>query len=135
MKRIATRRSGLTVLALLAAAAAVRRIAVSSLDGHPSRRALMRSGGLGLAALVAGAWRGRALATRRTGAPSRAVGCVLTPEQTEGPYYIAKEKVRSDIVERKPGTPLALRLTVVDAATCAPLRGAAVDVWHCDATG
>lgn len=135
MKRIATHRNGLAVLALLAAAAAVRRIAVSSLDGRPSRRALMRSGGLGLVALAVGAWRSRALAARRTGAPSRAVGCVLTPEQTEGPYYIAKEKVRSNIVEHRPGTPLALRLTVVDAATCAPLKGAAVDVWHCDAAG
>ena len=35
---------------------------------------------------------------------------------------------------RKPGVPLTLRLTVVDASTCRPL-GAPVDVWHCDAAG
>jgi protocatechuate 3,4-dioxygenase beta subunit len=30
---------------------------------------------------------------------------------------------------------LTLRLTVVDADTCRPIKGAAVDVWHCDAGG
>jgi protocatechuate 3,4-dioxygenase beta subunit len=60
---------------------------------------------------------------------------VLTPEQTEGPYYIAKEKVRSNITEHRTGTPLQLRFSVVDASTCKPIKGAAVDIWHCDAGG
>jgi protocatechuate 3,4-dioxygenase beta subunit len=60
---------------------------------------------------------------------------VLTPEQTEGPYYIPKEKVRRNIVEHRPGTPLLLQFTVVDASTCKPIKGAAVDIWHCDAGG
>jgi protocatechuate 3,4-dioxygenase beta subunit len=64
-----------------------------------------------------------------------AVQCVLTPELTEGPYYIAGEKVRRDIREGHPGTPLTLRLTVLNAKTCAPIRGAAVDIWHADAAG
>ena len=64
-----------------------------------------------------------------------AVGCLLTPEQTEGPYYIANEKVRRNITEGRPGTPLMLRLTVVDATSCEPVKGAAVDIWHCDASG
>src|SRR2546427_11403626 len=63
------------------------------------------------------------------------VGCVLTPELTEGPYYIAKEKVRRDITEGKAGTPLTLKLGVVDASTCRPIKGAAVDIWHADAAG
>ena len=63
------------------------------------------------------------------------VTCVLTPEQTEGPYYIAGEKVRRNITEGRPGTPLTLRLTVVDSRTCKPIKGAAVDIWHCDASG
>jgi protocatechuate 3,4-dioxygenase beta subunit len=63
------------------------------------------------------------------------VTCVLTPELTEGPYYIAGEKVRRNITDGHPGTPLALRLTVVDASTCSPIRGAAVDIWHADASG
>ena len=47
-----------------------------------------------------------------------AVQCVLTPELTEGPYYIAGEKLRRDIREGHPGTVLTLRLTVLSASTC-----------------
>ena len=54
---------------------------------------------------------------------------------TEGPYYIAGEKVRRDITEGLPGAPLALRLTVLDASTCKPIKGAAVDIWHASAGG
>jgi protocatechuate 3,4-dioxygenase beta subunit len=61
--------------------------------------------------------------------------CVLTPEQDEGPFYIDLARVRRDIVEDRPGVPLALALNVVDANTCKPIRDAAVDVWHCDALG
>jgi protocatechuate 3,4-dioxygenase beta subunit len=64
-----------------------------------------------------------------------AVQCVLTPELTEGPYYIAGEKLRRDVRDGRPGTLLTLRLTVLDASTCRPVRGAAVDIWHADATG
>ena len=66
---------------------------------------------------------------------SGAVKCVLAPEQTEGPYYVAGEKLRRDITEGRPGAPLLLRLRVVDASTCKPIKGAAVDIWHCDALG
>jgi protocatechuate 3,4-dioxygenase beta subunit len=69
------------------------------------------------------------------GVVSGAVSCVLTPEQTEGPYYIAGEKLRRNITEGRPGTPLLLRLKVVDASTCRPIKGAAVDIWHADALG
>jgi protocatechuate 3,4-dioxygenase beta subunit len=60
---------------------------------------------------------------------------VLAPELTEGPYYLPNEAVRRDITEGKPGTPLRLHLTVVGVSTCRPVKGAAVDVWHADATG
>src|SRR2546426_160359 len=69
------------------------------------------------------------------GVASGAVTCVLAPEQTEGPYYISNEKVRRNITEGKPGTPLTLRLAVLDASTCRPIKGAAVDIWHADASG
>jgi protocatechuate 3,4-dioxygenase beta subunit len=61
--------------------------------------------------------------------------CVLTPEVTEGPYYLDIDKVRRDITEGKEGTPLDLKITVVDASGCTPIRDAAIDVWHCDAGG
>ena len=54
---------------------------------------------------------------------------------TAGPFYIPNEKVRRNIREGEPGTPLALRLGVVDAARCTPIPGAAVDIWHADAGG
>jgi protocatechuate 3,4-dioxygenase beta subunit len=64
-----------------------------------------------------------------------AVACVLTPEMTEGPYYISGEKLRRDIREGHPGTRLDLALSVLNAKTCKPIRNAAVDIWHADAAG
>ena len=66
---------------------------------------------------------------------SGAVTCVLTPEQTEGPYYIANEALRRNITDGRPGTPMWLRASVVNASTCKPIKGAAVDIWHADAGG
>ena len=63
------------------------------------------------------------------------VTCVLAPESTEGPYYVDTERVRRDVREGRPGVKLTLRTTVVDASTCKPIKGAAVDIWHCDALG
>ncbi|MGI8406465.1 MAG: intradiol ring-cleavage dioxygenase [Thermomicrobiales bacterium] len=69
-----------------------------------------------------------------TATPATAV-CVLTPELTEGPYYLDDLLVRSDITEGKAGVPLDLKITVLDTTTCAPIVNAAVDIWHCDANG
>jgi len=63
------------------------------------------------------------------------VACVLTPELTEGPYYVDGEKLRRDITEGKPGRPLQLALKVVNASNCKLVKNAAVDIWHCDASG
>ena len=94
-----------------------------------------------LGSLVVAAAGGRALLdTGQADAGNKAVEsglvtCVLTPELTEGPYYIAGEKVRRDIREGHPGTLLTLHLRVLNVATCGPIKGAAVDIWHCDAAG
>ena len=91
---------------------------------------------LGLAALgAAGAWPVDEASAGPRAVASGAITCVLTPELTEGPYYLPKERVRRDITEGKPGTPLRLRLTVVNTSSCKPLKGAAVDIWHADASG
>jgi protocatechuate 3,4-dioxygenase beta subunit len=92
-------------------------------------RLLTRIGGLVALGAGVGAWRS-APAPATTG-----VSCILTPEQTEGPYYIAGEKLRRNITEGRPGTRLDLHLSVVDASTCRPLKGAVVDIWHADALG
>ncbi|MDB5075325.1 MAG: hypothetical protein JWO42_1504 [Chloroflexi bacterium] len=139
----------LSILSLVAvsglATFMARQTSFFSPEGRFSRKGILQVGGLGLTALAAAGLRSRsAIAAARNLSPvhrlssaatSPAVSCVLTPEQTEGPYYIAAEKVRSNIVEHRAGMPLSLRLTVVDAATCSPLKGAAIDIWHCDAGG
>jgi protocatechuate 3,4-dioxygenase beta subunit len=100
------------------------------------RGSLVRLAGFLGAALGAGAWKAAtSAAAGPAGVASGAVKCVLTPEQTEGPYYIANEKLRRNITDGRPGTPLTLRLGVVDASTCRPIKGAAVDIWHADAAG
>ncbi len=60
--------------------------------------------------------------------------CQLTPEQTAGPFPLDEQFDRRDITEGSPGTPLRLGFRVVDEA-CAAIAGAAVEVWHADATG
>jgi protocatechuate 3,4-dioxygenase beta subunit len=104
------------------------------------RRVLAWLGGLGLAALIPGcADEGDSAApttsTTTTATTSTTVDCILSPELTEGPYYIDLDRVRSDITEGRPGTPLELTVNVVDGDSCEPIGDAAVDVWHCDASG
>lgn len=71
-------------------------------------------------------------------------GCVVRPEQTEGPYFVDTRLNRSDIRSDPArdgavaaGTPLQLTFNVsqLAAAACTPLAGAMVDVWQCDALG
>lgn len=70
-------------------------------------------------------------------------GCVVRPEQTEGPYYVDTQLERSDIRsdpvsgEVKEGVPLTLTINVTQLGelACQPLAGAIVDLWHCDAQG
>ncbi len=76
-----------------------------------------------------------ATTTPTTTTDATPVGCVLTPEATEGPFYLDLNKVRSDITEGREGAPLALTVSVVDATTCKAIKDAAVDIWHCDAGG
>jgi protocatechuate 3,4-dioxygenase beta subunit len=69
--------------------------------------------------------------------------CVVRPEMTEGPYFVDGQMERSDIRTEptdgsvKEGVPLtiAFALAQITDATCTPLPGAAIDIWHCDALG
>jgi protocatechuate 3,4-dioxygenase beta subunit len=91
------------------------------------RESLIRLGGFAVTALGLGGL--------DVEADAATVSCILTPEQTEGPYYIAGEKLRRNITEGRPGAPMVLRTFVVDASSCRPIRNAAVDIWHADASG
>ncbi|MEV8430849.1 intradiol ring-cleavage dioxygenase [Streptomyces sp. HUAS 31] len=88
--------------------------------------------------LAAGAFAGEKSAAGTTASASGSASetCYkLTSETTEGPYYIDADKLRKDITEDQEGIPLTLRLKVIDAETCKPIRNAAVDIWHCNALG
>lgn len=60
--------------------------------------------------------------------------CRLLPEKTAGPFPLEEQLVRRDVTEGAAGRPMRLGLRVLDA-DCAPVPGAAVEIWHCDATG
>jgi protocatechuate 3,4-dioxygenase beta subunit len=74
--------------------------------------------------------------TDTNGATATGACMTLMSSVTEGPYYLDGALVRKDISEGKSGVPLTLRLTVVDATDgCTPVKGSAVEIWHCDAWG
>jgi protocatechuate 3,4-dioxygenase beta subunit len=84
------------------------------------------------------------LAGRTAAQPAAAPpACVVRPQQTEGPYFVDERLQRSDIRadpargEPRPGMVLSLAFNVsrIGGGACAPLAGAQVDVWHCDALG
>ena len=98
------------------------------------REALALLGAGGLTAVAAG----RGLAQ-----PAGTPACVVRPALTEGPYFVDEKLNRSDIRSdpadgtTRPGVPLRLALRVgrLTRGACAPLPGAMVDLWHCDALG
>jgi protocatechuate 3,4-dioxygenase beta subunit len=93
------------------------------------RRALGSLGAVGLTAVFGP----RALAA--LGEDAQAATCILTPEVTEGPYWIDNTLTRRNITEGKPGMPLQIVFTVVNAKTCLPIKAADVEIWHADAAG
>jgi protocatechuate 3,4-dioxygenase beta subunit len=87
-----------------------------------------------------------------TGPSTSSGACMMIPTETAGPYpgdgsnganvLNLTGVVRSDIRPSfagatgvAEGVPLAIRLSIVSASTCAPLAGYAVYLWHCDRLG
>jgi len=64
-----------------------------------------------------------------------AASCTVTPEQTEGPYYLDVDKIRGDIREDREGAELEIAVRVMDADGCTPIKDAVFDIWHADASG
>jgi protocatechuate 3,4-dioxygenase beta subunit len=60
--------------------------------------------------------------------------CRLTPEQTEGPFYV-RSPFRSDIREDRDGLAFELNLQLLSDTDCHPISDATVEIWHCDAAG
>ncbi|KAI4950648.1 hypothetical protein J4E91_004533 [Alternaria rosae] len=61
--------------------------------------------------------------------------CVLTPEVTQGPYWVEGELVREDVTEGQEGIPMTLDIQIIDVNTCEPVPQAFLEMWHCNATG
>jgi protocatechuate 3,4-dioxygenase beta subunit len=112
------------------------------------RRDVLRLAGVASAALLVGCDPGPDFPKRWrrlwAGKPAASIPpCIVRPEQTEGPYFVDERLNRSDIRSDpsdgsiREGVPLQLNFRVSELRdkTCAPLPGAMVDVWHCDALG
>jgi protocatechuate 3,4-dioxygenase beta subunit len=99
---------------------------------HISRRVALARLGAGAGAVVVGSGIPRWVA----GAGSaEAASCTLTPEVTEGPYWVANKLTRRDVRDGQAGTALVLHLYVEDASTCEPIDAADVEIWHANAAG
>lgn len=104
--------------------------------GNISRREVLRV----FPALAGLPWVGNWLTRRRHHAWP---GCVVVPQQTEGPYFADVKLNRSDIRTEPSdgsvcaGIPLRLEFNVshIASSQCSPLPGAIVDIWQCDAHG
>lgn len=55
--------------------------------------------------------------------------CVLSPEVTEGPYYVAGEYILANITQGQVGVPVHLELQVVDVETCEPIDNVYAEIW------
>jgi protocatechuate 3,4-dioxygenase beta subunit len=105
-------------------------------SGLTRRRLFQQASALGVAAAVGGTLgAGRSLASlSSTAAVATGSALSLTPEQEEGPFYVALEKIRKNITLGRTGVPLELKIELVDTAG-KPVVGAACDIWQCDADG
>jgi protocatechuate 3,4-dioxygenase beta subunit len=114
-----------------------------------TRREIVRLAGAAGAAFVAlPEWVGGLAAHASTSAArSAGTSAVLTPELTQGPYWVNTMLRRSDVRANTPtaktaprvaqtGVPLRLTINVHDASHGGkPLNGVAVDIWHANAHG
>src|ERR1700722_755507 len=109
------------------------------------RQAVRLAGATGIAYVVLPEWLGGVASAE----PAHVVasGAKLTPELTEGPYWVNTLLRRADVrsntagAKRSPGVaqagvPLTLTINVRDAShDRKPLNGLAVDIWHANAQG
>lgn len=136
------------VLALLGAAGAAVVVSACGGDGDEATPAITSAAtrapeATGTSQAPSPPGTGTATAEATTATATAALNCVVTPELTEGPYFVDEMLERSDIRsdpetgELAEGAELRLAVNVyeVDGSACIPVAGAMVDVWHCDALG
>ena len=124
---------------------------MSPINRKLTRRDVLASLGLAGAAMVAACsssptsaspTASTATAATTTGGTSTTSSCVVTPEETAGPYPDRLGMInnqaffRQDITEGRSGLPLTLTLTIVNVRqNCAAVTNASVEIWQCDAAG
>jgi protocatechuate 3,4-dioxygenase beta subunit len=103
------------------------------------------AGAAGSAYLLLPAWLGELVDSATAQAAARCA--TLTPELTEGPYWVNTMLRRADVRANtstaktlpgvvQQGVALKLAINVLDAGNgCKPLNGVAVDIWHANAHG
>ncbi|KAK0644156.1 Intradiol ring-cleavage dioxygenase, partial [Cercophora newfieldiana] len=61
--------------------------------------------------------------------------CILSPQATEGPFYVLGESIRSDILDGQVGVPLHIDFQIYDVNTCKPIKGTYFEMWNANGTG
>jgi protocatechuate 3,4-dioxygenase beta subunit len=116
-----------------------------TLENPVTRRQAVRAAGVAGAAYIAVPSLLSGMLTPVT-AQAATTAAKLTPELTEGPYWVNTMLRRADIRAntktarispgaRQKGAPLKLTINVRDASNRKPLDGVAVDIWHANANG
>jgi protocatechuate 3,4-dioxygenase beta subunit len=63
----------------------------------------------------------------------------LIPSETEGPFPLDLTTnsfyFRKAVSETKTGTPLTVKLRIIGASNCLPMKNVRVNIWHCDKDG
>jgi len=65
-------------------------------------------------------------------------GCSVTPSETAGPFptITPSSLVKSNIVMDRTGVAFTIKITIKNTnSSCTALKGAIVDIWHCDKDG
>lgn len=99
-----------------------------------ARRDFIKSGSAAALMLASGAPMACGASRGRDGV------CAITPTYQDGPFYINTIKLgleRRDVTEGLAGSPLMIRMLLVDASTdaCEPLQNVAVDIWSASPDG
>jgi protocatechuate 3,4-dioxygenase beta subunit len=95
--------------------------------------------GIGLAGVGTALASPTALANNQTimGGPEAA--CTLIPSETEGPFPLDLTEntkfFRKAVNETKTGVALNVKIKVIGAANCLPMKNVRVNIWHCDKDG
>ena len=98
-----------------------------------NRKEFLKSAGAGLGMVFVGKELAAAPLVQQTST------CTLVPSETAGPFPLDLSEntafFRKDIRETQQGVRLNLKLRIVGAGNCLPMRNVRVNIWHCDKDG